>query len=297
MGLGCGGHSRLGLRDGGSIEQAVSVVREALDLGVNFIDTAEAYGTEEAVGLAISGLPREKIVLSTKVGASLNGQPATPKQTRERVEKCLQRLRTDHVDVLHLHGVMPEEYRHALEVLYPELANLKVEGKIRHIGITEGFIADPSHRMLAPAVQQGPWEVVMVGFSLLNPSARRKVLPHTLGRGIGTLCMFAVRRALSNRDALFELIAKLEDEGYTGVKPLRENGLDFLSEPGVASTLQEAAYRFCLWEPGVDVVLSGTGNVDHLRQNAKSLQGPPLPEAIRSRLQEAFGPVDSVSGN
>src|SRR5690242_871293 len=103
MGLGCGGHSRLGLREGGSTDHAVSVIREAIDLGVNFIDTAEAYGTEEAVGLALSGVPREHVVISTKVGASLNGQLATPSQTRERVENCLRRLRTDYVDALHLH--------------------------------------------------------------------------------------------------------------------------------------------------------------------------------------------------
>ena len=297
MGLGCGGHSRLGLAKGGTTENAVRVVREALDLGVTFIDTAESYGTEEAVGLAIRDIPRSSVVISTKIGASYDYRLATAEETRARIESCLRRLRTDHVDVLHLHGVVAEEYPHALNVLYPELARMKEEGKIRHIGITEAFIREPSHAMLAPAVQDGPWEVVMVGFSLLNPSARRTVLPHTRERGIGTLCMFAVRRALSDPETLAALLHGLIESGHDSVCEFRDRGLDFLAAPGVASTIQEAAYRFCLWESGIDVVLSGTGSVEHLRVNAQALEGPPLPDTILARLELAFGAIDSVSGN
>ena len=292
MGLGCGGHSRLGLARGGTTEAAANVVRAAIDLGVNFIDTAEAYGTEEAVGLGLRGVPREGVVLSTKLGTTLGGRPASEAETRERLEGCLRRLRTDHVDVLHLHGVLPEEYAHARDVLLPAMMRLKEEGKVRHIGITEAFIPDPGHRMLGPAVENDPWEVVMVGFSLLNPSARTRVLPTTRKKGIGTLCMFAVRRALSQPGALRELLDRLSEEGRI------PDGLDPADPLGfLGGNLPEAAYRFCLWEPGIDVVLSGTGSVDHLRENARSLESPPLPPEARERLRRVFGGVDSVSGN
>ena len=66
-GLGCGGPSRLGLRDNVAAEAgAVSLVRQAIDLGVNFLDTAQSYGTEPVVGKAIAGLPREHLIISTK---------------------------------------------------------------------------------------------------------------------------------------------------------------------------------------------------------------------------------------
>ncbi len=292
MGLGCGGHSRLGLGRGGSHENAVRVVREALDLGVNFIDTAEAYRTEEAVGEAISVVDRSSVVISTKVGASLDGRFATPAETRERVEGCLRRLRTEYVDVLHLHGVSVEEYPHAVEVLYPLLAEMKAEGKIRHVGITEAFIPDPGHLMLSPAVQGGPWEVVMVGFNLLNPSARQRVLPFTRERGIGTLLMFAVRRALSHPSVLKELVAELVAKGTIPDELDASDPLGFLG-----GNLQEAAYRFCLHELGIDIVLSGTGSVEHLRENARSLEGARLPEEALARVERVFGKVDSVSGN
>lgn len=291
MGLGAGGHSRLGMARGASKAEAGRVVREAIDLGVNFIDTAEAYGTEEAVGEGIRGVPRESLVLSTKVG--LDRHPEDGAQFRERVHGCLSRLGVEYVDVLHLHGILPEQYGHARDVLRPAMLDLQAEGKLRFLGITEQFIPDPGHQMLSQAVRDDLWDVVMVGFSLLNPSARERVLPITRANGIGTLDMFAVRHALSNPEALRTLVGRLIEEGTidgTGID--RADPLGF-----VGPNLQDAAYRFCLWEPGIDVVLSGTGNVEHLRENVRSLSGPPLPDDVRSRLQAIFGGVDSVTGN
>ena len=65
-GLGCGGGSKLGLDTGGGEEHSIRLVRAAIDLGVNFIDTASSYGTEVAVGKAIKDIPRDQVVLSTK---------------------------------------------------------------------------------------------------------------------------------------------------------------------------------------------------------------------------------------
>ena len=66
-GLGCGGPSRLGMRnDPQSANHAVALVKQALDLGINFLDTAQTYGTEPIVGKAIAGVPRDRLVISTK---------------------------------------------------------------------------------------------------------------------------------------------------------------------------------------------------------------------------------------
>ncbi len=291
MGLGCGGHSRLGMARGATSEEASQIVREAIDLGVNLIDTAEAYGTEEAVGIALRSVPRESVVVSTKIG--LDNNPQGSGDLRERLEGCLNRLETEYVDILHLHGVLPEAYDHARDVLHPEMQRLKEEGKVRHLGITEQFIPDPAHRMLSRAVNDDLWEVVMVGFSLLNPSARQRIFPLSMARVIGTLGMFAVRRALSDPAALRTLINDLISKGTIegdGIDP--ENPLSF-----VGPDLQDAAYRFCLHEPGMDVVLFGTGNPGHLRANVRSLAGPPLPTGVQDRLRAIFGEVDSVTGN
>ena len=78
VGLGAGGPSRLGVNTGGSEQESIAVVRRALELGVNYIDTAEAYGTEGIVGKAIRGVDRDGLVISTKKGASRKGEPMPP---------------------------------------------------------------------------------------------------------------------------------------------------------------------------------------------------------------------------
>lgn len=73
--------------------------------------------------------------------------------------------------------------------------------------------------------------------------------------------------------------------------------MDFLIKDGKASTIVDAAYRFCRYEPGVHVVLSGTGSADHLKANIESLTKPPLPETVTARLKKIFARVDCVTGN
>lgn len=298
MGLGCGGHSRLGLATGGTPEGAERVVREALALGVNFFDTAEAYGTEETVGRALSDGPREQVVISTKAGVQREGRRVTGAEFRERVDACLGRLRMDYVDVFHLHGVSLDDYSYACEELLPALRDLQAEGKVRFLGITEAFGPDPAHRMLARALDDPAWDVVMVGFNLLNQSARERVLARTRQNKIGTLCMFAVRRALSRPEVLQELMRDLAAQGLVDGESFDPSDpLGFVRDESDAQSLPEAAYRFCRWEPGMDIVLAGTGQVEHLRENAASVCAPPLPAPVVEQLQRLFARVDTVSGN
>jgi L-galactose dehydrogenase len=76
-----------------------------------------------------------------------------------------------------------------------------------------------------------------------------------------------------------------------------DDPLDFVVRDGEASTVSEAAYRFCRHEPGVHVVLTGTGNPDHLKANVEAIMKPSLPEPILHRLADIFGNVDWISGN
>ncbi len=297
-GLGCGGPSRLGIRDNKSDVEAVALVRQALDLGVNFFDTAEVYGTEEVVGKAIAGIPRDRIVISTKKKFPLTDANDPAGETKRSLEQSLRRLKTDYIDVYHAHGVEPEEYAYASTKLLPVLMKMREEGKIRFIAISEAFVDDMTHRMLPQAVEDGYWDVVMVGFNLLNQSARNQVFPKTLKNNIGTLVMFAVRRALSQPQRLREVWSELTKKGL--VKPDDCNPdapLDFLLGAGKASTVVDAAYRFCRYEAGAQVVLTGTGSADHLKANIESLTKPPLPEAVTARLKDIFAKVDSITGN
>jgi L-galactose dehydrogenase len=302
-GLGCGGHSRLGKTKGASAEQSGDVVRAALDLGINFIDTAPAYGTEEIVGAALKGR-RDGAVLSTKTQIVTSGSDVLgtdfkdPSQLVADLEKSLTALQTDYIDVYHLHGVMPEQHAWCAEHLLPVLKGMQSQGKIRYLGITERFIYDPTHEMLGVALEDDHWDVIMTGFNLINPSARNVVFPVTQSKNVGTLLMFAVRRALSQPEALRSLISDLISDGLVGADDIDpENPLDFLMDENDADSVVEAAYRFCRHEPGVDIVLTGTGSVAHLKENVRSILKPAIAEKSQKILARLFGHINNVSGN
>jgi aryl-alcohol dehydrogenase-like predicted oxidoreductase len=296
-GLGCGGASRLGMARGASAEDAARVVSRALDLGVTFIDTARAYGTEEAVGLGIRGR-RDGLFLSTKVSPGRGDQLLTAAQLAESLDQSLQRLGTDHVDVFHLHGLALDHYDRAVEILVPELKRQQAAGKIRFLGVTEGFGRDTGHAMLTRALPDDHFDVIMVGFNLMNPSARARVFPLTLERDVGTLIMFAVRRTLSDPAALREAVASLAARGEVDPSQVdAEDPLGFLTPYAASGALTEVAYRFCRHEPGAQVILTGTGDIAHLDANLAAIEGPPLPPEALDRLKRLFGTVDSISGN
>jgi L-galactose dehydrogenase len=297
VGLGCGGPSRLGLRQSSQSEShAIALIREAMALGINLIDTAQSYGTEPVVGKAIRGISREKIIISTKKTLPPADHPNPASEVRKGLEESLRSLQTEFVDIYHLHGVEPEDYVFARERLAPALFKLREQGKIRFIGITEGFVPDPSHRMLQQALREDLWDVVMVGFNLLNPSARKTVFPLTGKKRLGVLNMFAVRRALSEParlKAICDDLAKTQGTTEANTEAL----LEFIFREAQATTLPELAYRFCRHEPGIDVVLTGTGNSKHLRANVESILKPPLPDAVLLRFERLFGAVDWLTGN
>jgi L-galactose dehydrogenase len=295
LGLGGGGHSRLGQKTGATEDESVAIVRRALELGINFIDTAEAYGTEAIIGAALTGVRRQDIVLSTKKSVSDQGRLISAAELARGLDASLTRLRTNYVDIYHLHGVRADQYDYAVAELMPAMQRLREAGKLRFLGITEAFGGDTSHQMLARAVRDDDWDVVMVGFTMLNQSARDRVLAETRRRGIGVLCMFAVRDALSRPDKLRETIGELVQQGLIDANAVDlQNPLAFVEQ--VAVSLPDAAYRFCRAEPGIHVVLSGTGKISHLEQNVASILRPPLPESVRARLIDLFAHIDTVSG-
>ena len=298
VGLGCGGPSRLGQSTGKSEQESISVVRQALDLGITLFDTAEAYGTEAIVGKALQAVPRDQVVIATKKLPPPPDHSDPVGDLKRSLEHSLQRLRTDYIDIYFLHGVRPAHYRYAHDTLAPVLLQMREEGKIRAVGITEAFIYDPGHQTLQQALEAECWDVMMVGFNLLNPSARHRVFPKTQEQHIGVLGMFAVRRALSQPAHLKALIADLKRRGQIGPEVGDDDDpLGFLTQEGKATTILEAAYRYCRHEPGMHAVLTGTGNVDHLKANVASLLRAPLDQADLQRLEDLFGKVDSVSGN
>jgi len=294
-GLGTGGFSRMGLKSGKSEDESARLVLDAIDLGVNFIDTAPAYGTEGVVGKALKSAPRDKVVVATKSSVQRAGEWWSPERMVASLDNSLRLMGTDYVDIFNLHGVEPQMYDHALHTLGPALVAQKQRGKIRHIGLTENPIVDFSNETLKRALNDDIWDVFMVGFHMMHQGARVNVFPATRAKGIGTLIMFAVRSIFADPARIAREIKELAAKGLIE-KSLGESDdpLGFLVHKAGAANVIEAAYRFARHEPGVDVVLFGTGNAEHLRTNVASLLKPPLPQADRDRLAALFGHLKGV---
>jgi aryl-alcohol dehydrogenase-like predicted oxidoreductase len=294
-GLGCGGFSRLGLGTGQSEDHAVGIVRQALDLGVTLIDTAAVYGTEDVVGKALRGIDRDSYVLCTKASKPAGATAFTAPAVLESLDGSLKRLGVDCVDVFQVHAVPPSAYDHVRQEIVPALLRARDAGKFRFLGITETAPNDPEQVMLNRAAQDEVWETAMVAFHLMDQVARTQVFPFTQANRVGTLLMFVVRSIFARPVQLADTMRALAAEGkvpaWLGES---DTPLDFLIHPDGARSLTDAAYRYARHEPGVDVVLFGTGDAVHLRSNVASILSPPLPQDDRNRLAALFSHLRGV---
>jgi len=294
MGLGCGGPSRVGKGTGKTDSESITVVKKALESGINTIDTAEIYGTEEIVGKAIKGTDRASLVLSTKKTIS---EGITGEQVQNSLEQSLKHLGTDYVDIYYLHGVVLKDYDYLVSEIVPVLQKMRQQGKTRFIGVTEMFNADQGHAMLQRALQDDIWDVMMVGFNMLNQSARDRVFTKAMQKNTGIVIMFAVRLALSRPERLRQVVGELIEKKQLNPDDIdMDDPLGFLVHEGGAVSITDAAYRFCHYEPGTHVIFSGTGNPAHLGVNVESFARPPLPEEDMVKLKSIFRNVDSVTG-
>jgi aryl-alcohol dehydrogenase-like predicted oxidoreductase len=185
LGLGCMGMSAYYTGAGTDDAESIRTIQRALELGVTFIDTAEAYGpytNEELVGRAIADR-RDEVALATKFGLlshSRGGErhvDSSPENIRTAIEGSLARLKTDHIDLYYQHRVDPTT---PIEETVGTLAELIDEGKVRHIGLSE---AAPGTIRRAHAVH--PITALQSEYSLWTRDPEAEVLPLLRELGIG----------------------------------------------------------------------------------------------------------------
>jgi len=290
-GLGTGGFSRLGQEAGLSNDQSVTLVHRAIDLGVNFFDTAFTYRTEGILGTALKGVPRDSVVLSTK---HVDHEVSAARIVKA-LDNSLRTIGTDYLDVFHLHGVLPVHYDHAVDVLVPALMRERERGKFRYLGITERTSQDLQHHALTRALTDKCWDVIMASFNMMHQGALSHVLPTAKRRGVGTLIMAPARCLVGSPDQLAQAIKALAAQGkLPAALGETDNPLAFLIHDSGAENLLDAAYRFARHVSGADVILFGTGNLAHLEDNIVSLLKPPLPRADVERLSALFGHLKGI---
>ena len=185
LGLGCMGMSQsYGRPEERDETESLATIHRALELGVTFFDTAEAYGVGANEALLARGLAgrRDEVIVATKFGfkfedGAITGVDSRPEHVREAVEGCLRRLNTDRIDLLYQHRVDPAV---PIEETVGVMAELVAAGKVRYLGLSEA-----SARTIRRAHAVHPIAALQSEYSLWERGIETEILPTLRELGIG----------------------------------------------------------------------------------------------------------------
>ena len=303
IGLGCMGMSfAYGTPEERDEGESIATIHRALELGVTFFDTAEAYGpyaNEELLARALEG-KRDGVIIATKFGfkfdekGAIAGVDSRPEHVREAVEGSLRRLRTDHIDLLYQHRVDPAV---PIEDVVGAMAALVREGKVRHLGLSEA-----GERTIRRAHAVHPIAVLQSEYSLWERNLEPSIIPLLRELGIGLVPFAPLGRGFLTGSA--KRAEEYPEGDYRRGDP-RYQGENFEANVRAASAVRELAARngvtagqvalAWLLHKGPDVVpIPGSKRRQHLEENAGAA-AVSLDAEEMAELDAALSP-DKVSG-
>jgi aryl-alcohol dehydrogenase-like predicted oxidoreductase len=260
--LGSGGPNQFGQKKYTPRAHVTDLVRFAFEMGINFFDTAPAYGESEAIlGEALKEVPRDMVIIATKFSPILI----------ETVERSLKRLHTDIIDLLQFHIVTPDLYRKATESLMPTLENLKEQGKFRFLGITESTTRDRDHEMLGMALEDDIFDTIMVAYGPMNPTAEVNILRTAGEKEVGVLCVASVREMAQLFRCTGGNIPGLIGKNSDVLAVHRTNVLGHSVMASWEVSNPALGYIYPISHPAVSTVITGTTNIKHLVNNARAI--------------------------
>jgi len=277
IGLGC-------MSLGTDEDKAVAIIHEALELGINFLDTADLYDAgrnEELVGQAIKG-KRSDVILATKVGnrrvPGQDGWVWDPSKAyiQSAVKDSLRRLGTDYIDLYQLHGGTIDD---PVEETIEAFEELKKEGLIRHYGISS---IRPN--VIREYAQKSGIVSLMSQYSLLDRRPEETTLPLLAVNGIGLIARGPLARGI-----LTEAGSSKTSRGYLDYSPEEAASVQqtLLQLAAEGRTLGQTALRYVLSDPSVSVALPGASSIEQLRQNVSAADSSPLSTEELSALKAA----------
>ena len=287
-----------------------NVLAVGLDMGINYIDTAEHYmngQSERAIGKVLSGRDRGSIFLTTKLNLSFGGG-SSKEDLKRRFQACLDRLQTDYADCLMIHMTpRVEEVKH--DGFHAAFQELKAEGRARFLGLSNhgpehsawGRVESPMEQVIGAAAEDGRFDVALFVYNFLQQEQGERIIDACRDRNMGVTLMKtnpvavvdqAVESAAAARargqlsDAREQLIRDYEAWGRAAEEFKERHGLTSATE------VRDAAIKFCLSHPGVHTACPTINTFDGL-EGFVSLSGQTLSSTESPMLasyQELLGP-------
>jgi aryl-alcohol dehydrogenase-like predicted oxidoreductase len=280
------------------------LLSEALDLGITFFESGDAYGqgaNEELVGRVLAAR-RDQVQLSTKFGYVLeqgrrdHSEGERPQRwdgpfIRAALEASLRRLRTDRIDLYQLHNPRMEAIRS--DECFATLEELRDEGKIRHYGVALGPAIGWRDEGLEAIHSRGIASVQTV-YNLLEQDPGRELMAAAGARGVGVMARVPTSSGLLDDNLTPTTSFGPGDHRRHRPREWLVEGLQkidrirFICEAGTGRTMAQAALRFILAQPQMAVVIPTITNGAELREYAAAAEAPDLTDAELARIAELY---------
>lgn len=255
--------------------ESVSAIETAIELGVNFIDTSDAYGagySESLLGKALKGR-RDQVIIATKggnvmVGPDRGKRNFDPGYISRVMDESLQRLQIETIDLYQLHNPTVDVIERG--AVWEVLERAKQAGKIRHYGVSINTMEEG-----IAAVNDGRAETIQVEYNLLAQEPAEKIFPLAHQANVGIIARVPLRRGILTGKMTVADEQRFQGEdlrarsfkGEAFAKELvKAEELRFLVH-GAAKTLGQAAIAFCIAHPAVSVVIPGARNAEQMCEN------------------------------
>jgi aryl-alcohol dehydrogenase-like predicted oxidoreductase len=255
--------------------ESILALQKAIDLGCNFIDTADVYGhghSEELIGKAVGG-KRQNIFIATKVGGDFYHNPARinfePNYVRYALEKSLKRLNTDYIDLYQLHN--PPLHLIQDGSIFEILFKLKNEGFIRAVGLS---IFDPTEGIVA--IRNDSIDCIQVVYNIFNRQAAKELFPLSRDNNIGIIAREPLNNGILTGKFFGDEIFEEGDIRSRWSQKYFEHLVNFTkSLKNLVKTedrlLSQTAIQFVLSQSAVSTVIPGMKTSDQVEENFRSL--------------------------
>jgi aryl-alcohol dehydrogenase-like predicted oxidoreductase len=284
-------------------DDAYAALNRAVDLGVNFLDTADVYGdgrSERLIGRLLEDRPNDEILVATKAGRRLD--PHTPEgydyvNLSAFVERSLDNLGVEVLDLLQLHCPPTEAYRQ--DLTFEALDRLQEAGKVRNYGVSVEKVEEARMALDYPGVA-----TVQIIFNIFRQKPAEEFFPLAEERNVGILARVPLASGLLSGKMRSDRVFTEDDhrnfnrEGQAFDRGETFSGVNF--ETGLlaaeelkelvpeGNTLAQFALRWILMHPAVSCAIPGGKNPAQVEDNVAAAEMPPLPEEVMQRTREIY---------